>query len=221
MHHPYLRSIFYCVNLLYVCIIHFFVNAYFLLMLISLFYCYLTYTCLLLYHFGIQPILDWQHSFINECDITPFAQYFHLIFQPLISSDVLDKNYNPFSQADTNIKIFTCRYFHLNNKYLAKNSTSTGPNSCLTFASLNIRNIPKNFEMFQVDISKLNLETLLPPEIEMVNPVPSFNLFTNNRTTLGGGVLLYVKDTLNTNKLVIFFCNAWISRNCICVILSW
>ena len=36
----------------------------------------------------------------------------------------------------------------------------------------------------------------------MLHLVPSFDLFTNNRNTTGGGVLLYVKNKINANKLV-------------------
>ena len=51
-------------------------------------------------------------------------------------------------------------------------------------------------------------ETRLSSDTEMLHHVPSFDLFTNNRSTLGGGVLLYVRDTFNANKLVKFFSNA-------------
>ena len=50
-------------------------------------------------------------------------------------------------------------------------------------------------------------ETLLSSDVEMLHHVLSLDLFTNNRSTLGGGVLLYVRDTLNANKLVIFSVN--------------
>ena len=54
--------------------------------------------------------------------------------------------------------------------------------------------------MFQMEISKLNFDVLGPSEI--LHHVPSFDLFTNNRSTLGDGVLLYMSDTFNANKVV-------------------
>ena len=47
-------------------------------------------------------------------------------------------------------------------------------------------------------------ETRLSSDIAMLHHVPSFDLFTNIPSTLGGGVLVYVRDTLNANKLVNF-----------------
>ena len=47
-------------------------------------------------------------------------------------------------------------------------------------------------------------ETLLSSDIEMLHHVHSFDLFTSNRSTQCGGVLLYVRDTFNANKLVNF-----------------
>ena len=47
-------------------------------------------------------------------------------------------------------------------------------------------------------------ETHLSSDTEMLHHVPSFNLFTNNRSTFCGGVLLYVRDTFNANVLVNF-----------------
>ena len=38
----------------------------------------------------------------------------------------------------------------------------------------------------------------------MLHHVPSFDLLTSNRNTRGDGVLLYVRDTINANKLVNF-----------------
>ena len=48
-------------------------------------------------------------------------------------------------------------------------------------------------------------ETRVSSVIEMLHHVPSFDLFTSNRNTPGGGVLLYVRHTLNVNKLVTFY----------------
>ena len=54
-----------------------------------------------------------------------------------------------------------------------------------------------------MDINKLKYDILGLPEtrllsdIEMLYHVPSFDLFTNNRNTLGGGVLLYVVNKKN------------------------
>ena len=47
-------------------------------------------------------------------------------------------------------------------------------------------------------------ETGLFTDIKMLYHVPSFDFFTNNRSTLGGEVLLYVRVTFNANKLVKF-----------------
>ena len=103
-----------------------------------------------------------------------------------------------------------CDYFDVDNEDLEKINTSTAPKSCLTLTSLNIRSVSKLFETFQMDINKLKYdilglsETRLSSDIEMLHHVPSFDLFTSNRNTLGGGVLLYVRDTFNANKLVNF-----------------
>ena len=53
------------------------------------------------------------------------------------------------------------------------------------------------------DIFSLS-ETRLSSDIEMLQHVPSLDLFTNHRSTLGSSVLLYVRDALTANKLVIF-----------------
>ena len=61
-----------------------------------------------------------------------------------------------------------------------------------------------------MDINKLKYdilslsETRLSSDIEMLYHVPSFDLFTNNHNTQGRGVLLYVRNTFNANKLVNF-----------------
>ena len=44
-------------------------------------------------------------------------------------------------------------------------------------------------------------ETRLSLDIEILHHVPFLDLFTNNRSTLGDGVSLYVRDTFNENKL--------------------
>ena len=61
-----------------------------------------------------------------------------------------------------------------------------------------------------MDINKLKFnilrlyETRLSSDIEMLHHVTSFDLLTNNRSTLGGGTLLYVRDKCNANKTVHF-----------------
>ena len=50
-----------------------------------------------------------------------------------------------------------------------------------------------------MDINKLKFDIL---GNEMLYLGPSSDLFTNNRSTLRGGVLLYVRDMFNANKLV-------------------
>ena len=61
-----------------------------------------------------------------------------------------------------------------------------------------------------MDITKLKYdilglsETRLSLDIEMLHHVPFFDLLINNRSTLGGGVLLYVRDTFNANNWLIF-----------------
>ena len=58
-----------------------------------------------------------------------------------------------------------------------------------------------------MDISKLNFDILglsktrLSSDIEMLHRVPSFDLFTNNYSTLGEDILLYVRVSFNANKL--------------------
>ena len=148
--------------------------------------------------------------FLNEHYIVPFSQYSHLVFQPLVRSDGQDETYNQDSQNNTYNDNFTCDYFDLDNEVLEKISTSTAPNSCLTHASLNIRSVSKHFEMFQMDITKLKYdilglsETRPSSDIEMLYHVPSFDLSRCNRNTLGGGALLYVRNTFNATKLVNF-----------------
>ena len=116
-------------------------------------------------------------------------------FQCLISSDGHDEVYSP-------------------DRLLENFSTSTTSISHLPLASLNTRSVSRKFETFEMDISKLNLDVLCLSEnrhssdTEMLYHVPSSDLFTNNRSTVGDGVSLYVSDTLNVTKLVIFFCNA-------------
>ena len=137
--------------------------------------------------------------FINEHDIPPFLQYSHLVFQPLISSDSHDEICNPDSKVDLYNDNLTCDYFDLDNEDFEKIRNPTAPISCSTLASLNIRSVSKIFETFQMEISKLNFETLglfetrLSSETEMLHHVPSFDLFTNNCSTLGGDVLLYLE----------------------------
>ena len=149
-------------------------------------------------------------SFINEHDTPPFSQYSSPVFQPLISSDGPDEIYNPDSQLNTYNDNFTCDNFDLGNEDLKKISTSTSPDSCLTLASINIRSVSKKLEMFQMDIHKLKFdilgqsETRLSSDIEILHHVRSLELFASNRNTLGGGVLLYVRDMFNANELVNF-----------------
>ena len=38
----------------------------------------------------------------------------------------------------------------------------------------------------------------------MLHHVPYLDLLTNSHSILGGGFLLYVRDTFNTNELVVF-----------------
>ena len=110
----------------------------------------------------------------------------------------------------THIMIILCvTTLILTTKVLKKN-TLTPSNSCLTLASSNIKSVSKHFETFQIDINKLKYnilglsETCLSSDIEMLHHVPLFVLFTSNRSIIGGGVLLYVRDTFDANKLVNF-----------------
>ena len=45
-------------------------------------------------------------------------------------------------------------------------------------------------------------ETHFSSDIEILHHVPSLDQFTNNCSTLDGGVLLFVRDTINANELV-------------------
>ena len=61
-----------------------------------------------------------------------------------------------------------------------------------------------------MDINKLKYdilglsETCLSSDNEMLHHVHSFDLFTNNLSSLGGGVILYMRDTFNASKRVNF-----------------
>ena len=61
-----------------------------------------------------------------------------------------------------------------------------------------------------MDVNKLKCDILglsktrLSSDIEMLHRVYSFDLCTNNRSILGGGVLFYVRDTFIANKLMNF-----------------
>ena len=133
-----------------------------------------------------------------------------MVFQSLVSSEGHGEVYNIDSQINTYNDNFTCDYFDVYNEDLEKITISTAPNSCLTLASLNIRSVSKHCETFQMDINKLKYdilclsETRLSSDIEILHRVPSIDLFINNRNTQGGGVLLYMRDSFNTNKLVNF-----------------
>ena len=61
-----------------------------------------------------------------------------------------------------------------------------------------------------MDISKFNFdiiglsETCLSSDIKILHHVPSWDYFTNNRITPGGGVFLYMRDIFDENKQVNF-----------------
>ena len=68
-------------------------------------------------------------SFINICYSPPFAQYSQLVFQPHISSDGDDENYNSDSHVESYTDKFRCHFFDHDSEDLEETSTSTGHSS--------------------------------------------------------------------------------------------
>ena len=84
-------------------------------------------------------------GFINEHNISPFAQYSCLVFQPHISSDDHDEIYNPDCQVDTLNENLTYHLLLYSQQKLVIINTSSGPNSFLILDFINIRNVSKYF----------------------------------------------------------------------------
>ena len=140
------------------------------------------------------------NSYLNEQSFPALSFYSNLVFQPYVVSDSHDNLYNPDSHISSYSDNFSCKFFNLDDpdlEYIKNRQFS------LSMCSLNIRSIPKNLNNYLNDFSHINFdvmgfsETRLCSDLETLHQVPGFDFVSSNRNTLGGGVALYIKDSLN------------------------
>ena len=172
-------------------------NTFFFIYVI--FYYNLTYTSFHL-KYGGQTDSDML-AFINMYDIYPFLQYSPLVFQPLLSSDGHDEFHNPDSQVDTYNDIFTRHYFDLDNEDLEK--LVLHQDLIHAFPSLlqKLEAYQKKFKRFKWTIANSSLISHWN-----VYFCAYFDLFTNNASTLHGG-LYSLRDLHSIKHFGEFFCN--------------
>ena len=137
---------------------------------------------------------------------TVAAGYDHLYFNPYELFDKHSINVNPDSHLNGDIlyKRQLCNYYDVS-QYMELCSSYV---QCgVSVIALNIRSIPKNLEEFllEFDVVKLGVdvlaftETRLSQNIEPMYKIPNYNMFTNSRSTAGGGVAIYVSNEFTCN----------------------
>lgn len=136
--------------------------------------------------------------------------------------DIFDTNSDKYNN-DLNISNLYLRFRDLNfnkSKYIHSDSSIRASDNVVSLVTLNIRSIPLNLQHFVDTLltnftTKYNIlgftETRLEPQLAPLYHLPGYCMYTNCRNTHGGGVALYISNSLNSSALKDFtVMRAWI-----------